>query len=57
MAGLDSSHDWREFREVNADLVDHDYRDVMAHYYSPERLDSALARIAFLLPDRAPARS
>jgi hypothetical protein len=43
-------HDsFSDFVEKNPDLVS---RDLLASWYSPERVNSPLARQAFLMPDR-----
>ncbi len=44
------TRDAASFVEDNADLLT---GEVLARYYSPDRLASPLARSAFLLPDRA----
>ena len=50
---LPERHGWQHFARHNAELLA-GYRATLARYYSPERLDSPLARVAFVMPDRAP---
>ena len=49
-------HDWREFAEENADLLDSGGA-FLDRYYQPGTLKSDLARKVFLLPDRCPGGS
>jgi hypothetical protein len=50
---LDACGDWARFKTRNADIVK-DFRRLLDLCYSPERLNSTLARRQFLLPDRTP---
>jgi len=43
--------DWTRFRAANPDLFGN-VRGLLLRHYTPERLDSPLARRQFLLPDR-----
>ena len=45
--------DWQRFLVLNPDLVN-EAKEVLLHYYSPERLFSAEARTHFVEPDRHP---
>jgi hypothetical protein len=47
----DSRSDWKEFKAQNPDLFT-GAKTFLSSYYTKERLDSALARKQFLLPDR-----
>ena len=47
-----SDQSWGEFQRANGDLFE---RDLLARYYTPERLGSDEARTGFLLPDRIAA--
>jgi hypothetical protein len=50
LAAMPAEHDWGELEARNRDLfVPH--RELLAAYYSPARLESPLARRAFVLPD------
>lgn len=46
--------DWPSFARQNTDLFS---GNVLAAFYSPERLNDPLARQVFLLPDRVPEAS
>ncbi len=48
-----AANDWQVFKKHNADLFAR-RPSIVSHYYSDERLDTALARTQFLLPDRVP---
>jgi len=54
MTLMDDAHAWQEFADANGDLLN--WKDsIVRKYYSEERLNSELAKKAFLLPDRTPA--
>jgi hypothetical protein len=46
---------WEQFAAANPDLLtwDSETGGVLAQYYQPKTLASAVARAAFLLPDKA----
>ena len=46
-----SRADWKEFKAQNPDLFT-GAKTFLSSYYTKERLDSALARKQFLIPDR-----
>lgn len=48
---LDGDHDWEEFAAANPDLLA-DGRAFLAAHYSRERIESAVARRHFVLPDK-----
>jgi hypothetical protein len=48
------SDDFAAFARANPDLIE---RSVLARWYRPERLASAVARRTFLLPEPCPASS
>jgi hypothetical protein len=50
---LDPDHGWEEFARANPELLQ-DCKGTLARYYSKKRLDSALARSEFVMPDRCP---
>ena len=52
MAASDAD-DWQAFRQQNQDIFARQ-PSIVSAYYSGDRLDSALARKQFLLPDRRP---
>ena len=45
---IDAGGDFDEFLRDNPDLLS---RDLLARWYSPDRIGSARARRAFLMPD------
>jgi hypothetical protein len=51
MKALGPDHDWPAFRDANPDLFA-SHRDFLERYYTPEVLDSELARREYVLPDR-----
>lgn len=51
---LAPGHDWPTFEAANPDLFS-DHRGFMGRYYSPELLESNLAKQSYVLPDRAAA--
>lgn len=51
MLRLGENHGWQDFARAHPDLLT-DGRAFLEAYYSPERLDSELARRHFLLPDK-----
>jgi hypothetical protein len=59
MLRTNQSQTWEEFAAANPDLLtwERETGGILAQYYQPETLASAVARATFLLPDKAVSAS
>ena len=59
MLRTNQSQTWEEFAAANPDLLtwERETGGILAQYYQPETLASAVARVMFLLPDKAVSAS